>query len=133
MSDLTLLNNLRSLRAQARGLELSVLEELLGKLTSIVSDRREEEHQRRAAQADKLAKLEAIRAQLQEEGIDPAELLSPLSTKKGAAKSKRAPRAARYKYTDDKGQQQTWTGQGRTPKAIAQALEKGKKLEDFEI
>ncbi|MEV9788917.1 H-NS family nucleoid-associated regulatory protein, partial [Escherichia coli] len=28
---------------------------------------------------------------------------------------------------------QTWTGQGRTPKAIAAAIEAGKTLEDFAI
>ncbi|HAZ7054699.1 TPA: H-NS histone family protein, partial [Escherichia coli] len=29
--------------------------------------------------------------------------------------------------------EQTWTGQGRTPKAIANAINAGKTLEDFAI
>ncbi|ENU0116236.1 H-NS family nucleoid-associated regulatory protein, partial [Escherichia coli] len=45
----------------------------------------------------------------------------------------RAPRPAKYKYTDENGNEQTWTGQGRTPKVIAAAIEAGKTLEDFAI
>ncbi|RVS43282.1 DNA-binding protein, partial [Citrobacter freundii] len=40
---------------------------------------------------------------------------------------------AKYKYTDENGNEQTWTGQGRTPKAITAAIEAGKTLEDFAI
>ncbi|EHK6279557.1 DNA-binding protein, partial [Escherichia coli] len=37
------LNNIRTLRAQARETDLETLEEMLEKLTAIVEDRREEE------------------------------------------------------------------------------------------
>ena len=50
----------------------------------------------------------------------------------GSAKAKRAPRPAKYRYTED-GQEKTWTGQGRMPKAIAEAIEGGKALENFLI
>ncbi|MDR8469884.1 DNA-binding protein H-NS-like protein, partial [Acinetobacter baumannii] len=40
---LQVLNNIRTLRAQARELPLEVLEELLEKLTTVVSERSEEE------------------------------------------------------------------------------------------
>ncbi|MDI5638182.1 H-NS histone family protein, partial [Salmonella enterica subsp. enterica serovar Kentucky] len=33
----------------------------------------------------------------------------------------------------ENGNELTWTGQGRTPKAIAAAIEAGKTLEDFAI
>lgn len=55
-----------------------------------------------------------------------------MSTSK-SAKAKREPRPAKYKYIDENGDEKTWTGQGRTPKAIAAALESGKTLEEFEI
>lgn len=42
-------------------------------------------------------------------------------------------RPAKYKYIDADGSEKTWTGQGRTPRAISAALEAGKMLEDFEI
>jgi len=51
---------------------------------------------------------------------------------RGAAKSKRAPRPAKYKYQED-GQEKTWTGQGRMPKAIAEQVALGKDLNDFLI
>ncbi|MEH0835406.1 H-NS family nucleoid-associated regulatory protein [Pectobacterium cacticida] len=129
---LKLLNNIRTLRAQARELDLETLEEMLEKLTVIVEDRREEEAKTQQEQAERLAKIEALRAQLLEDGIDPAELLGSVSATK-SAKFKRAPRPAKYKYVDENGNEKLWTGQGRTPKAIAAALENGKTLEDFEI
>ncbi|WP_323664105.1 H-NS family nucleoid-associated regulatory protein [Pectobacterium carotovorum] len=129
---LKVLNNIRTLRAQARETDLATLEEMLEKLTVIVEERREEETKVQQEQAERLAKIEALRAKLLEDGIDPAELLGSVSGTK-STKSKRAPRPAKYKYVDENGSEKLWTGQGRTPKAIAAALENGKTLEDFEI
>ncbi|MCL2899524.1 MULTISPECIES: H-NS family histone-like protein [Brenneria] len=131
MMSFNILNNVRSLRAQARDTDLEVLEDLLSKFTAIVEERREEESKVQKEQAERLAKLEAIRAKLLEDGIDPAELLESVKSK--PAKAKRHPRPAKYKYIDENGDEKTWTGQGRTPKAITAALESGKKLEDFAI
>ena len=61
------------------------------------------------------------------------ELLAAVGSSQPKAKSTRAPRPAKYKYTDENGNEQTWTGQGRTPKAITAAIEAGKTLEDFAI
>ncbi|PXW62238.1 H-NS family DNA-binding protein [Grimontella sp. AG753] len=129
---LKILNNIRTLRAQARETDLATLEEMLEKLTAIVEDRREEEASAQQQNAERQAKIEALRARLLEDGIDPSELLDASVTSK-IAKAKRTPRPAKYKYTDENGNEQTWTGQGRTPKAIAAALESGKTLEDFAI
>ncbi|MEH0833926.1 H-NS family nucleoid-associated regulatory protein [Pectobacterium cacticida] len=129
---LKVLNNIRTLRAQARETDLATLEEILEKLTAVVEDRREEEASVQQQNAARQAKIEALRAQLLEDGIDPSELLGAVSTVK-LGKSKRAPRPAKYKYVDENGNEKFWTGQGRTPKAIAVAIENGKKLEDFEI
>ncbi|MNP27657.1 DNA-binding protein StpA [compost metagenome] len=135
MSDLLkTLNNIRTLRAQAREIDLTTLEEMLEKLTAIVADRREEEATSTKEQQEKQAKIEAFRQKLLEEGIDPAELLSSLSTSASTkVKSARAPRPAKYKYVDVDGSKKTWTGQGRTPKAIAEAIANGRSLGEFEI
>ncbi|MES0223523.1 H-NS family histone-like protein [Citrobacter freundii] len=125
------LNNIRTLRAQARETDLATLEEMLGKLTAIVEDRRQEESLALQQNAERQAKIEALRAQLLEDGIDPSELLgNPKSSRPATV---RALRPAKYKYIDENGDEKTWTGQGRTPKAIAAALEGGKALEDFAI
>ncbi|MBA4711565.1 MAG: H-NS histone family protein [Citrobacter pasteurii] len=125
------LNNIRTLRAQARETDLATLEEMLGKLTAIVEDRRQEESLALQQNAERQAKIEALRAQLLEDGIDPSELLgNPKSSRPATV---RAPRPAKYKYIDENGDEKTWTGQGRTPKAVAAALEGGKALEDFAI
>ncbi|WP_117107340.1 H-NS family histone-like protein [Klebsiella variicola] len=137
MSDeLKTLNNIRILRAQAREFALETLEEMLEKLTIVVEERREEEVSAQKEQSERQAKLEAFRQKLLEDGIDPAELLSSLgsnSPSKSKTGSKRAPRPAKYKYTDTDGSEKTWTGQGRTPRTIAEAIEAGNKLEDFQI
>ncbi|WP_117269461.1 H-NS family histone-like protein, partial [Klebsiella pneumoniae] len=127
-----ILNNIRTLRAQSREFSLENLEEMLEKLTTVVEDRRQEEVTFRKDKEERQAKLEAFRQQLLEDGIDPAELLSGLSSS-SKPKSSREPRPAKYKYIDENGDEKSWTGQGRTPKAITAAIESGKKLEDFAI
>lgn len=65
------------------------------------------------------------------DGIDPADLAgSDLPRRR---KATRDPRPAKYRYTDKDGTEKTWTGQGRPPLALAQALASGKKIEDFLI
>lgn len=69
---------------------------------------------------------------LRQAGVDPRDLLSstaPAASANASTKTKRAPRPAKYKYQEN-GQEKTWTGQGRIPKAIA---EQGKSLDDFLI
>jgi len=124
-------NNIRTLRAQARETDLATLEEILEKLTAIVEDKRQEETIAQQQNAERQSKIEALRAQLLEDGIDPSELLGNVKSSRTAAV--RAPRPAKYKYIDENGDEKTWTGQGRTPKAIITALEGGKALEDFAI
>lgn len=135
MSELTkTLLNIRSLRAFARELTLEQLEEALDKLTTVVSERKETEEAERAQAAEQEAKLAAIAEQIASDGIDVEALISALTGEtKGKAKSKRAPRPVKYKFTDSTGQEKTWTGQGRTPSAIQELLDAGKSLDDFLI
>lgn len=136
MSDLTkTLLNIRSLRAFARELTMEQLEEALDKLSTVVEERREVEESERAEREAQEAKLAAIAEQIALDGIDFNALISALAneSKTTKGKGKRAPRPAKYKYVDASGQEKTWTGQGRTPSAIQQALDEGKSLEDFEI
>ncbi|WP_439213294.1 H-NS family histone-like protein [Duffyella gerundensis] len=128
---LSSLNNLRTLRAHSRDYALDVLEEMLQKLEVVVTERREETEAQEAEARDKAEKLAMYRELLQEDGINPADLLSGKEKRGSDMKKKRAPRPAKYQYTDASGEVKQWTGQGRTPSAIRIALENGKSLSDF--
>ena len=128
------LNNIRTLRAQAREYSIETLEEMLEKFEVIVNERREEESQAVAHNSERLRKLEQYREMLIADGIDPNELLQAVATAKPAVKARRAARPAKYQYTDEAGELRTWTGQGRTPAVIRKAIESdGKTLEDFAL
>jgi DNA-binding protein H-NS len=138
MSELakTLLN-IRSLRAFSRELTLEQIEEALDKLTIVLEERRQLEEEERAAQAEQNKKLEEVKKRIVDEGIDLEDLIAALanetSAKTSKPKQKRAPRPAKYKYTNENGEEKTWTGQGRTPSAIQSQLDAGKSLEDFAL
>ena len=126
------LNNIRTLRAQARECSLETLEEMLEKLDVVVNERRDEESNSKAENEERARKLEQYREMLLADGIDPNELFNTLSESKTAGKAKRAARPAKYKFVDENGETKTWTGQGRTPAAIKKAMEEqGKQLDDF--
>ncbi|EMM6383747.1 H-NS histone family protein [Morganella morganii] len=127
-------NNIRTLRAQARESSLEVLEEILEKLTSVVEERHLEESQAQAKEEERTRKLEEFRQLLEKQNINPEELIQSMGTGKTARKSKRAQRPAKYEYIDENGESKTWTGQGRTPAVIKQAIDnEGKSLNDFLI
>ncbi|WP_341509571.1 H-NS family nucleoid-associated regulatory protein (plasmid) [Photobacterium damselae subsp. damselae] len=124
MSDVfMILFSLRTLRAQSRKLTLEQLQEGLEKLTQVTNERVQEEEQRRAENKEKEEKLAMYREMLIADGIAPEELLEILN---GSSSRKRAPRRAKYRYTDENGEEKTWTGQGRTPKFL-----QDKNLNDY--
>ncbi|EIZ1085898.1 H-NS histone family protein [Klebsiella oxytoca] len=135
MSDsLKTLNNIRTLRAQARELSPETIEELIEKLIVIAGERREEEKAKEEANREHKEKIQKLRDLLAEQGVDPYELIEEGgSVKPRKQKKVREKRPAKYKYTDETGAERTWSGQGRTPVGIKAALETGKTLEDFLI
>ncbi len=126
------LNNIRSLRAMAREFSVDVLEDMLEKFRVVTKERRDEEEQLQRQRAEQQEKINTLLALMQADGINPEELLSMTPATAQAVK-KRQPRPAKYRFTDLNGETKTWTGQGRTPKPIAQALAAGKSLDDFLI
>ena len=126
------LNNIRSLRVMAREFSVDVLEDMLEKFRVVTKERRDEEEQLQRQRAEQQAKINALLAQMQADGISPEELLS-ITPATARSVKKRQPRPAKYRFIDLNGETKTWTGQGRTPKPIAQALATGKSLDDFLI
>ena len=132
---LKVLLNIRSLRAAIRELPFEQLLEAKEKFDLVYQERADSVEQERAEQEERQRKLNEFTEMLQQAGIDPRGLLATAAAPAaatGAAKSKRAPRPAKYKYEED-GQEKTWTGQGRMPKAIAAQVALGKDLNDFLI
>ncbi|MGY3856720.1 H-NS family histone-like protein [Aeromonas intestinalis] len=131
---LKVLLNIRSLRATCRELTLEQLEEGLEKLTTIVTERQQDESADRQAREEHQRKIAEYAEMLKAAGIDPAELVGTVAVDSPkAGKSKRAPRPAKYRYLDDNGVEKTWTGQGRMPSTIAKAVAEGKSVEAFAI
>lgn len=91
---LKILNNIRTLRAQARECTLETLEEMLEKLEVVVNERREEESAAAAEVEERTRKLQQYREMLIADGIDPNELLNSLAAVKSGTKAKRAQRPA---------------------------------------
>ena len=128
------LMNIRSLRAVLRELSYEQLVEAKDKFDEIYAEREQQESKLREESAERLQKLAEFAELLKGAGIDPSELVGTATTAKaeGTVKSKRAPRPAKYKYIED-GQEKTWTGQGRMPKTISEAVANGRALEEFLI
>ena len=126
------LTNVRSLRVFARDMEVSILEDMLSKLTSVVDERRESIEAEKAANAERLEKLKIYKKMLEDDGVSLDDLMS-LTLEQPAKKRTRTPRAPKYEYRDDNGNMKTWTGQGRMPTPIAKAVEAGKELDSFLI
>lgn len=126
--------NQRSLRAVLRELTFEQLTEAKEKLDAVFQEREEVELKLMQGQEERQAKLAEFQAMLEQAGISPSELLGAegKAAKESRSKSKRAPRPPKYKYTED-GVEKTWTGQGRMPKLVAQAIEIGRSLDDFLI
>ncbi len=75
MSDaLKALNNLRTLRVQAREVDIDTLNEMLEKLSVVVAERREEEEAALASEREKADKLAKYKEMLLNDGIDISDL-----------------------------------------------------------
>lgn len=136
MSDfLSILTHERRLKANTKDLSVADLQDVKAKLERVISAREEEEAQLRQEEEVKRARIAAIKQQMQEAGLNLDDLgLSGSTASAGSSepRRKRAPKPAKYEYTDN-GEHKTWTGQGRTPKVIQQALDQGKSLDSFLI
>ncbi|MGL5090476.1 MAG: H-NS family nucleoid-associated regulatory protein [Aeromonas sobria] len=129
---LKVLLNIRSLRSALRELSLDQLKEAHEKIELIYLERLEVAEKEQAAQAEHQQKLAEFQAMLAQAGIDPTELVGSTPAAATATKTKRAPRPPKYRYVEN-GVEKTWTGQGRTPKFLAEQLEQGRQLDDFLI
>ena len=127
------LTNLRSLRAAVRELTLEQAESALEKLQTAVEEKRANEPELIKAETERKERLAKYKELMEKEGITPEELQEIFGTAATSARAKRPPHPAKYAFIDENGERKTWTGQGRTPRPIQNALNSGKSLSDFEI
>lgn len=127
------LTNLRSLRAALRELTLEQAESALEKLQTAVEEKRANEAELIKAETERKERLAKYKELMEKEGITPEELQEIFGTATTSARAKRPPRPAKYAFIDENGERKTWTGQGRTPRPIQNALNSGKSLSDFKI
>ena len=85
------------------------------RIEAAISERRSED-----AQATK----EALRAMAEKAGFDIKELFGKRGSPKGSGVAK---------YRNPKDISQTWTGRGRKPNWLVDAVKKGSKLDSFKI
>ncbi|WP_270834442.1 H-NS family histone-like protein [Aeromonas sp. QDB07] len=126
------LSNIRSLRVALRELPFEQLKEAKEKFDTVYSELEESHLTAQIALEERAGKIEEFAKMLKDAGIDPIDLVAAGGSTGAAvtAKAKREPRPAKYSYTID-GVTKTWTGQGRMPSPIAEAISAGKALEDF--
>ncbi|WP_394200409.1 H-NS family nucleoid-associated regulatory protein [Shewanella waksmanii] len=130
MSDfLDILTHGRRFKAAVKELSVDELKELAGKLDKIITDREAKIAAESEALAERNAKIEEIRKQMEAVGLS-VDDLGAAALK--AAPKKRAPRPAKYKI-EVNGETITWTGQGRTPTVFKNELDKGRSMDDFLI
>lgn len=122
--------NSRSMRVTTREASTEQLDRIESNLLTAIKERRDEIEASKKAEVDKMAKLDCYRDMLIKDGITLEELGSILTIQ---SSKKREPRPPKYIYTRSDGAIKTWTGQGRTPSPIADAIKGGATLENFAI
>ena len=124
---LEILTHGRRLQGAVKDLSVEELTSVQEKLNNIIEKRKEQEAELIKAQQEKLAKLEEIKKQMEEAGIDVADLQDVAETKPKRKSGKKRP--VKYKITVD-GETVAWIGVGRMPVVFKDALAKGQSLED---
>ena len=128
MSDfLEILTHGRRFKAAVKELSVEELQELATKLDKIIEERKELAELESQANAERNAKIDAIRKQMEEIGLS----VDDLGEVKAASK-KRAPRPPKYEIAVD-GEMIRWTGQGRMPTVFKNEVDNGRSLDDFLI
>lgn len=125
--------NIRSLRLSAKELNVEQLKSISEKLNIIIAEKEEEIRLEELKRSKRLENVNKYKEMLAQDGLSIDELAELLSGKTSKTQKTLSPRPAKYKFVDENGNEKTWTGQGRTPKALQQLLDAGKKLEDFTI
>ncbi|CTB47945.1 DNA binding protein [Shigella sonnei] len=124
--------NIRSLRVFAREVDFEQLLEMQEKLNVVIEERREDAEREAAERAERERKRQELLQLIAGEGFSPEELLG-LSEEAPKSRKKTLPKAPPKYQFEENGETKYWSGRGRAPKPIDEALKAGRSLEDFRI
>ncbi|EAB9678602.1 H-NS histone family protein [Salmonella enterica] len=127
-----ILSNIRSLRAFAREVDFALLEDMSEKLNTVVEERRADAEREAKERQQRETRKRELLEMINSEGFSVSELLGDSTAEAGRKKRVVQQVPAKYQF-EVNGEMQYWTGRGRKPKAIEEALAAGKKLDDFLI
>ena len=122
------LSRYRQAKALLKNQTVEELELITTNLSKILDEKKEQEAALFEEQQEKNEKLATYKEMLAADGIDINDLVDLVTKTPTTRKAPHTPRPAKYAYTNEDGQAKTWTGQGRTPKFLAD-----KNLEDYLI
>lgn len=133
LETLKILSNKRRVKAFVRELSVDQIEIMLTSLQEASAERIADLEVSRAKEAEHKEKINSYIEMMKQDGIDVSDFLEASQDKKEVKeKAPRAKKEPKYEYHKN-GEVAFWTGQGRTPKVIEQALKNGQVLEDFLI
>lgn len=125
MSDfIKTLTRKNSLRKQCQELAVSEIEKVIADLTDIMESKRADEVAEREAVEQKLAKIEAIRKEMESAGLDMSDLMDTVEV------SSRKKVAPKYRIVDENGEEHEWSGRGRTPLVFQKFFDAGNSRDD---
>ncbi|WP_026374827.1 H-NS family nucleoid-associated regulatory protein [Aestuariibacter salexigens] len=121
----------RKLQGAVKELSIEELEDCAEKLARIIDYRRKKLEEKQREEQQKHAKLEAIKQQIEEAGLDLDDLKALELPKKNKRIGQKRP--VKYVLKDKDGNEHPWTGIGRMPRVYADALANGHSLDDYRI
>ena len=116
----------RALKKFLRESDFAFLEMLSARISAALDEKRAEHIEQEKLRRQREEKRNELLALIESEGFSPTELVSTTPAKKSAK------RKAKYQYFEN-GVHKKWSGVGRVPVVIQQALDAGKPLESFLI
>ena len=129
-----ILTSFKLLKNAVASLDSSQLADVINRLQKIYDEKKIVEELDARKRQEREEALKAIRSVMAENRLT-AEDLSLLAEDTAGEKTVRKRVVPpKYKFTDENGTVMTWTGQGRTPLAFRQCIEReGKSMEDYLI
>ena len=129
-----ILTSFKLLKNAVASLDSSQLADVINRLQKIYDEKKIGEELDARKRQEREEALKAIRSIMAENRLT-AEDLSLLAEDTAGEKTVRKRVVPpKYKFTDENGTVMTWTGQGRTPLAFRQCIEReGKSMEDYLI